>query len=904
MRKRFRIAGTAAVLLALAALVCYSLLAVWSVETSAANVAFGSGIALISGANSGSLSADVPKWDADLTGPHSPRNVNVAVTVSTSGADTTFTIVETVALAVGDRLDADLLSGQVINDGDDFAAALSGYPHLDSVSVADQTQAYTSYGDFSFSAPVLSGRSSPTEHIFTSTGSDQCPSDLCNGTTVIALQLGPGSFDGVLSKQKDTMWQLSLTAPGWSIVGVNPTALSRSRTEHDATLGAATSIPRTEIDLSQDQPGARLAAAAAVANPTDTTALPTVISSGAETRASVLGLAIIVCALLAGARRARRMTGGLRSLRGPVWLVIAVSLGLYCANNWVYFHWNPDPDELSSFDVFLAVAALVWWVALLPYVAVSTGLSGIRAGVRTGTGNRASFVSPALSRFVRLDIAVLVLLTAYQLGLQVSAVYMLQIAALTLLGTIGVALASLRLGHREWLGVSVAAALLAYCGVSMVAIIALGLFDPGSIWLIVAAMAALGSLWIPMAARLLTEAGIATGGVAVLISALPLASLYLPAISLMMSGTGNYLGNIDVSIFGPLLEMTFVATDAFGCLLLLAAIGWLRRQGGSAQAVGDRRVTFVALFLVAGTVDPIIGWFDVAVTDIVAIIVALLSFGLVISGPERRHAVTLAGMSARFHGTLLRKQLRERLLRNVRGRLLRSAGNDLTEGKISVAEFDARLVDLENESAPGRVSSLRGSLTNSAPRGNGAGYTPWQNGLAGAGAALIVSVPLVLYELYGYHSLYFGLYGAQTLSIVRHSVRWVAYGFFYGFFYTRIRGSEPIRKALFLMLAIIPPELLLLMHIQTQYTTPTHIGIAILIRVGEILAFCIVLGLVWERRMTSAAGLPWMVVRDFRQASALAAPATAVLVAAATTVSTALAGAAIASILHGTVQAK
>jgi len=50
------------------------------------------------------------------------------------------------------------------------------------------------------------------------------------------------------------------------------------------------------------------------------------------------------------------------------------------------------------------------------------------------------------------------------------------------------------------------------------------------------------------------------------------------------------------------------------------------------------------------------------------------------------------------------------------------------------------------------------------------------------------------------------------------------------------------------------------------------------------------MGLVWEARLARAAGVSWRQLRDFRRIAAITLPVSTVLIAAATTFATAIAG--------------
>ena len=77
-----------------------------------------------------------------------------------------------------------------------------------------------------------------------------------------------------------------------------------------------------------------------------------------------------------------------------------------------------------------------------------------------------------------------------------------------------------------------------------------------------------------------------------------------------------------------------------------------------------------------------------------------------------------------------------------------------------------------------------------------------------------------------------------------------------------------------------------------EFVLPTFL------RLGQAVVLCFGLGLFWERRLVQAAGLGWGRIRDFRALRGLATPIATIAVAAATTITTGIAGATLTSIVQ------
>ncbi|MGV9608870.1 hypothetical protein ACWDR2_34815 [Streptomyces sp. NPDC003631] len=155
---------------------------------------------------------------------------------------------------------------------------------------------------------------------------------------------------------------------------------------------------------------------------------------------------------------------------------------------------------------------------------------------------------------------------------------------------------------------------------------------------------------------------------------------------------------------------------------------------------------------------------------------------------------------------------------------------------------------------------------------------------------------MIAYDVYALHAWFPSLVTAQLLTLLSHSLRWVAYGFLFGYFYPSLPGHRPLQKAGALVAALALPESLLVRFPTTEETA--HPWLAILLRLGELVVFAMVLALYWEQRLVVVALLPWSAIRSFRRLATLSAPATALLLAVATTIATLLAGAGTAALLH------
>lgn len=335
---------------------------------------------------------------------------------------------------------------------------------------------------------------------------------------------------------------------------------------------------------------------------------------------------------------------------------------------------------------------------------------------------------------------------------------------------------------------------------------------------------------------------------------------------------------------------TIAATAALG-----AAVVLLHRRGQRAAALGDRRVPPVALAVLVFLMEPIVVVFT-APTWYFVLLAALttVTFGTLLLPARRTRDLAALTVDRRTHARRLSRFARQQLLHRAKEAVSRTAAGQIAAGDLTVDGFDERWHSLGGY-RPLRRAGDAGADEQRA-LGTDCGYRPWHNGLSGTYAALVLSLPMVLYDVSVLRSWLPSLATVQILDLVRHALRWAAYGFVYGYFYPLLPGRAPLGKAAALMGAVALPEVLLVFF--PQAAGDGRVAVALLLRIGEVTAFGLLLGLWWERRTAVAARLPWAAVRNLRSLAALGAPSAAVAVAVATAAATVLAGAATAGLLR------
>ncbi|WP_329055690.1 hypothetical protein OG738_19130 [Amycolatopsis sp. NBC_01488] len=267
--------------------------------------------------------------------------------------------------------------------------------------------------------------------------------------------------------------------------------------------------------------------------------------------------------------------------------------------------------------------------------------------------------------------------------------------------------------------------------------------------------------------------------------------------------------------------------------------------------------------------------------------------------PRSRTApgMRLAGISVAEHRDLVRSVLWQRFVDRIGVAIVRAAPERAAKEATSSASLRAVWDETVGRSpSPPEVSPGTEAF------GSGGGFSPRRNLLFGAAAAAVLALPVMTYEGW---LIFFGAdvelgrmtTATQVQQLVR-LLRWVAYGGLFGLFYPVVRGDRPTVKAGFLLLALLPSELLAMAT--APYSPAQTVWVALAIRTGQVTVLSIGLGLLWERRLALAAGLQWGHVRDFRSFASLITPVTTIAVAAATTIATAVAGAAVGVLLKPT----
>ncbi|KUN89048.1 hypothetical protein AQJ66_06210 [Streptomyces bungoensis] len=260
-------------------------------------------------------------------------------------------------------------------------------------------------------------------------------------------------------------------------------------------------------------------------------------------------------------------------------------------------------------------------------------------------------------------------------------------------------------------------------------------------------------------------------------------------------------------------------------------------------------------------------------------------------------AVALGRVSRAGHARLVAGWIRTRLVWESRGDFQRSARSELAAGQMTQAQFGARWQALEIPGA-GADPGDRLARARTAALGSAAGVTAGRAGAIGACVAQILALPWALYESIGHRTLgadQMMPFGLDDAALALRFAHWALYGFVFGCFYPRLRGATPVAKAVVLLLAVMPIEVLpaVMLAVDPQYSAAPSWRALVLAcagTAGQSFVVCVGMGLVWEARLARIAGVSWRQLRDFRRVAAVTLPAGTVVVAAATAFATALAG--------------
>jgi hypothetical protein len=240
------------------------------------------------------------------------------------------------------------------------------------------------------------------------------------------------------------------------------------------------------------------------------------------------------------------------------------------------------------------------------------------------------------------------------------------------------------------------------------------------------------------------------------------------------------------------------------------------------------------------------------------------------------------------HRRLIRSALHKRLLLIAEQELYRMGRIRLGAGDMSMSEFDQRRHALE--------AALRehGRHPETA-FATAAGCTPWLNGVHAFTVSLLLSLPFAL--VYGWPE------GVDLTSFIfdgRYLLTLPAFGFLFGYFYPRVRGTQPMTKALHLTAAALLTSLAGYLSTLVEPDIGAFDKVQVVgIVVGQVMMVCVGLGLFWEWRIMHLADEPWARVRNLRSVRSLAAPTLALVLAAGTTAASSAAGQTVDRILKG-----
>ncbi|NUR25522.1 MAG: hypothetical protein HOV83_06680 [Catenulispora sp.] len=330
----------------------------------------------------------------------------------------------------------------------------------------------------------------------------------------------------------------------------------------------------------------------------------------------------------------------------------------------------------------------------------------------------------------------------------------------------------------------------------------------------------------------------------------------------------EYIAGIDV--LAPTLQVVWLAAT----VLLLTQ---LRNSGGSPGRWGaSARAGCVALVLLAAAA-PFAGspktWLPH--TTSAAALAAVWCGSLVLLPSERRaRATRLHALSGAAHARLVNSLARALLFSESRHRFLSASRGTLADSSASPQDWERTWQNLRRPT--GSDAARETALLRATALGSSAGRSAWSNGLAAAGAGGLLTLPWTAWP--AWHGLGFsGLPEVLTIAGGTTLV-WLAHGFLYGYLYPWLRGRGPVAKAGWLWAVMSPVQILLLWPRLQPPFSQTALSVTLLLAQSTVLALG--LALFWEIRLVRRADLLWGHVRNFRRLSSLAAPLSAVLVAA------------------------
>ncbi|MDX6349782.1 MAG: hypothetical protein QOF84_4572 [Streptomyces sp.] len=739
--------------------------------------------------------------------------------------------------------------------------------------------------------------SADSDVVVSSRASARCPLSDCAVALYVTLGFDPPSWDGRSTyRTGDTSRIVEVTTKGWTIDGYSD-ATVRNWAGHRIALRTGTKPATVSISASAEEAG-RL---------TDQLSGPQ--QAGESRRASTpetqtataLVLAVLVLGLVAATMSTTRRPGR-AVLVASIALVVLPTLA-YVGN--------------------LGTLTFLWWPVLAPVSAAIVLSRSAPASDRTRRSLARLLIAGCLGVVVVASILWGMLIAAKGQSHHPTRDF--------LLGLVPVAVAAAAsgcvpwvLGEVGWRRTAASAGAVGVAAGVIVQFSAQGFPEPTA--LVITAAVALGLLWLPVlvlmvlrASRLRTMRWYWAA-----VAACLACCLYLPVVgfasntpwqdvwdlrpanTLLLDGatlfgrgyiTDSSEAGGTLLVWGALASLGYAiaATDAAATALLAWAALQLRRSGQDAVQTPDPRLVPVTIAGLLLFVEPLVVTFTATFGYFVVTALAVVAgfAGLLVPARRGRDAGRLMTDRA-VHAGRLRRYARGQLLERARREVVRVSAARMAGDEGTVEEFDRKWRALGGNDATSRA--FDGELEQRRALGGNAGFSAWENGRAGAAAALVIALPMLGYDLWALRGWFPSLMTVQILDLLRHSLRWTAYGFVYGYFFPLLPGRTPLAKAGALIAAMVLPETLLVLI--PQATGSADVGLAVLLRLGETVTFGMFLGLWWERRIAVAGQVPWAAVRNLRSATALGAPATAVVVAVATTVATALAGAATVALLH------
>jgi hypothetical protein len=345
--------------------------------------------------------------------------------------------------------------------------------------------------------------------------------------------------------------------------------------------------------------------------------------------------------------------------------------------------------------------------------------------------------------------------------------------------------------------------------------------------------------------------------------------------------TGDQLGSEVAAAGSSIRDMLPFLFFGLPVVAVIALVVRVARAGRGPDGLTSASALSTAVFIVVALRAQ-----ATANVEVMGVTMLLAWAGMLWLVPAAAHASTAhKPVNEGLHRVLVRDLIRRRSARAALTDLLR---RERGEG------FEERRAELERA-----ADESAGPVDSDLALATLAGRTPWQNGLAALRMGALLSLPFSAVRIVA--SIENPRTGGTELLVASLAlVSMPVLCMVFGYFYPRVRGRDPIAKALSLLIAALLIELPL--YVQTLVVATTQDAslsltplpttsealVGVLVAVGNIAVVSIGLGLWWEWRLMSLAGEPWARIRNLRSLRALAAPLAAVTLAVGTTTATAL----------------